>query len=565
MSKLEQFILISLGFLIFEVIFIRIGFFFGSPIGSCTLLLSFVMYCAALTYLYSSSIFQIKQKIKSYIPIFLFIIVSLLLSGVSILLSNTYDTSWDGQGYHQSAVIALASNWNPIKEPLIHFKQNLPSQIYAESYPSALWEIEATIYSLTHRINSAKIMNIVIAIIAGMIFYSLLRKLKFGKILSYVISFFIVLQPMYLIQLLTFMEDGFGYELLLIATASFAITIVAPKSYWAIATFIMAELLLVTTKYSNLPVALVLGSLFALFIINCFLNKEYVLSRYTKYFLIGSILVASIFAYLPYGRNQIAHGALFYPANTPALMGNVIFNSVPTNLLEHNKLTLLFYGIFSKSQTEESGDPRNKSNLAELKIPFTFSLSELNDSAKLYNNRVGAGGPLFSGIIVLSVLLVFFLYFKTENFKERYAIYTSVFGLILILILSLFTPAPNLLRYVNELQLIPFVIIIPIYVVFKKTYTQIFCHMLIMLVGLNIFLFSIAVFNKTLLETKEINKQFQDMRNSRIEYQVNAQQFYSSYYILEEQNISYYAVDNFRCHNTKQLLASSTTTQLCDK
>ena len=565
MSKLEQFILISLGFFVFEIIFIRVGFFLGSPINKYTLILSLLTFFAGVINVYSLNRFSSQQVVKKFIPLLAFATFIIFLSAGSILLSNTYDTSWDGQGYHQSAVIALSENWNPVYAPSIDFSQNLPSQIFAEGYPSSLWEIESTIYSLTGKINSAKIVNFAIAVIAGAIFYSLLRKLKLGKLLSGLISVLVVLQPVYIIQLLTFMEDGFGYELLVIAAGSLSIIALSSKSYWAIAVFLMAELLLITTKYSHLPVSLVLGIIFMLIVVNRFLNRDYRLNKYTYSFIGLLLFISAIFATLPYIRNQFYHSAMFYPTNIPELMGSVRFNNVPNNLQDNNKLSLLFYGLFSRAQVKESGDPTNPANLAHLKIPFTFSIEELNGSAELYNNRVGGGGPLFSGLVLLSVILITFLYFKAENRTQRYAVYVGIFVLTLILLLSLLAPTPNLLRYANQLQLIPFAITIPILAVFKRTYIQVFCLVIINISVINVLLFSSAVVYKNFKETFHMNEEMSQLRDSGKEYQVRAQQFYSTYILLAEQNISFAAVDKLNCTGVKPLIASSTTTQYCFK
>lgn len=563
MSKLDQFILITISFFIFLVLFIRIGFFIGIPINSYTFILALVVFLMGTINTYSLKNIFPTLAITNYLPVFTFIIFIIIMSVASAFLSYTYDTSWDGQGYHQTAVIALANNWNPAWDPSIDFAQNLPSQIFAEGYPSSLWEIEASIYSLSGKINSAKVVNIAVAIIAGLIFYSLLRKLKIEKITSILISFLVVLQPVYIIQLLTFMEDGLGYELLVIAVASLAITAISSKSYWAITTFIMSELLLVTIKYSHLPVSAVLGFIFLLIIGNRFLNREYRLNKYTYSFITGVLFISLIFAYIPYLRNQIFHSTMFYPTNIPELMGSVKYNNVPNNLQDSNKLSLLFYGLFSKAQPQESGDPTNPSNLAHLKIPFTFTDNELVSSAQLYNNRVGSGGPLFSGLVILSFLLLTILYFNTKNRSQRYAVYVSIFSFALILILALLAPTPNLLRYTNQLQLLPFAVIIPVLAIYKNPYIKLFCLIIIALSAINFALFSSAVAEKAFAETRSMNEQMNQLRSSGKHYQVKAQQFYSTYTLLKEQNVPFSAVTKLNCNGVKPLYASSTTTQYC--
>ena len=155
--------------------------------------------------------------------------------------------------------------------------------------------------------------------------------------------------------------------------------------------------------------------------------------------------------------------------------------------------------------------------------------------------------------------------FRTTNIKERYAIYTSYFCLGTIFFLSLLAPTPNLLRYVNQLQLIPFAILIPIYTVFNKSYVQKFTVVVVILVGINVALYLVGVIQKNIADTAQINAQFSRMRDSGREYYVRAQQFYSSYIVLNEQGIPFVAVDHLPCSGIKEMAASSTTTQYCEK
>ena len=564
MTILEKFALIFFGFLLFLVVFIRFGFLLGSPIGSLTLVFALLIYCTGLSSAFSLLIKKTQEKVSSFLALGLFLGTLALLIPVTLLLSNTFDTSWDGQGYHQTAIIALSNSWNPIWEPAIQFKQELPSQIFAEGYPSALWEIQATIYSLTGKINSAKVTNIAIAIIAAAFVFALLRRISIGKIPSLFFMLLITIQPVYLIQLLTFMQDGFGYELLVLSAATLAIYIVQPKAQWAAAAFLLAELLLASSKYSNLPVTAVLFVIFIPVFLNRLMNRDFRFKKQTVSFIVVYVFLALVFAYLPYGRNLIAHKAMFYPTDDPQLMGAVKYNNIPLNIKDENKLTLLFYGIFSRSQTAQSGDPTNPSNVANLKIPYTFSPDEVTDGAALYNNRVGGAGPLFSGIVLTVLAFIIFASKKASGAKERYAGYAAVFGSFVILVLALLAPTPNLLRYVNQLQLLPFAMLVPIYAVYKKKYVKIVTGVLLMLMAVNIGMYTTSVTLRNVKETGLVNAEFKSMRNSGKQYGVRAQQFYSSYIVLKEQNVKFRIADSLKCEKMNSMVASSTTTHYCE-
>jgi len=563
MSKLECFFTVLLGFFIYEVVFIRIGFFIGQPIGKYSIVLALLSYTSILFTLAAWNPIASKSSKNFYYGVTFFIVSIFLTATLLPPLSKIYDTSWDGQGYHQTAVLALSEQWNPVKEPFIKLQQNLPSQIFAEGYPSALWEIEASIYSLTGRINSAKILNFLILLVSGTVIYSLLRKIAIHKVLAFLISISAIIQPVFTIQMFTFMADGFGYQLILIGMASLAVFAVSPKSYWSVITFLFSILLLASTKYSHLPVVLILSLIFSLILGNRLLNKDYNTKKSMKLLFVLFVFVSIIFGYLPYVRNATAHKAMFYPTNIPDLMGSVKYNNVPQNLKDKGKPLLLFYGIFSKAQSFKSGDPTNKENVAILKIPFTFSYGEVKNAATLYNNRVGAGGPLFSGIVVSSLAFLLFVSFKVDTKAKRYAIYSAYFCLGTIIFLSLLAPTPNLLRYVNQLQLIPFIVIIVISTFAKNVVFKTGVFLLISLTLINSSVYAFAVIKKVRTENIEIDRQFIEMRESGKTYAVSARHLYSNYLMLQEQNIPFVIVDNLSCKDMIPFPGSSRSTFYC--
>lgn len=554
MSKLESCILLFFGFLAFVVFLVRILFVVNVTISPLTLWFAVGAYTIFVLLVF-------KTKAFSSLGIFFGLII--ILSIVSVLLSYTYDTSWDGQGYHQSAVIALKEGWNPIYQADIDFAQELPSEIFAKSYPSAIWEIQSTIYALTNKINSAKVVNLFFAIISGGVLYSLLRKIKLNLATSVFLTILIVIQPLFAVQFLSFMQDGLGYQLILTAAAALAIFSIDKKAYWASAVFILAEVFLVSSKYSHLPLAAILGAVFAPIVVNRFLKKDYKITNSLKRVSLASIIVLAVFAYLPYGRNLVFHHHPFYPTNIGELSGSVTYNNLPHNLQNENKLKQFIYGIFSKSQTIESGDTRSETNIAKLKIPFTFSQEELYNAARLYNNRAGAIGPLYSGAFLVSLMFLIIMSFRAETMPQKYTIYAIFFASGIVLISALMVPTPNLIRYVSQVQFLPFLFVIPIMATFKDGFVKVASAFVILLMLANNTLYTGFVVEKTVADIRALNEQYSQMRENPVPYKVKVQHFYSSYIILTEQRVKFNMVDRLACNDIGQLYASSTTTQYC--
>ncbi len=564
MAKKEIFILLSLGFLVFTVIFIRFCLLVGIKINNTILPTAFGVFNVIASIIFSLKSIKPQTRKLAYTALILFDIFMVFNLGLSILFSKTYDTSWDGQGYHQTGIIALANGWNPYYKSAIQLKQKLPSQVFAEGYPSAIWEIQASIYSLIGRINAAKVLNIYILIIAFITSYIYLSTIRLSKTISLLLSLLLVAHPTYLNQLLTFMQDGVSYQLVLISIFALLASLTAKNSSWSIVVFCLSILLLINTKYSMLPIALLLAFIFIIFYINQLMNKEFLINTNIKIIMAGLGIVSAFIIYLPFVRNIVFHGSMFYPTNIPDLMGSVKYNNVPSNLKDDNKIKLLFYGIFSRSQFADSGDPANSSNIAQLKIPFTFSINEVMDNVSLYNNRVGALGPLFSGIFISSFLLLFYTSFKTEKRKDRYVIYSIYFIITTLIILSLLTPTPNLHRYNAYLFLIPFAVVVPILRFFKNRNIQILSFFIISLLSLNIIFLTYGeiVYNYTL--QNKVNNQLQTLKSTNGKYLISAQNFYSNYILLTENNIPFLITDYLNCTSKKEvLISSSNTTYFC--
>lgn len=555
------------GYLLFIVGITRISFLAHSVITPITLIVATISYFFLVVFLYLFGVLSFlsgKKDAYDFFSTTLLAFFSMCLVFISSsFFAKTYDSSWDGQGYSQTAIIALANGWNPVYQSAINLGRRTPNQIFSEGYPTALWEIQAAIYAATGKINAAKVTSLYIGILAFIASYAALRKLSVNRAVSALIGSLLVLQPIYINQFFTFMQDGFCYALLIIAIASLLAFIKQMDEYFSVITFLSSEILLVSTKYSNLPAALLLGSIFFIVLGNRFLNRDYLFSF--KTLIAGFVItaLALLFATVPYVRNLYYHHALFYPTNIPDLMGAVDYNNIPMNLRETSKLNLLIYGIFSSSQTNKSGDPTNQENNANLKLPFTFSINEVQDSVGLFNNRVGAGGPLFSGIFLVAISALFAFSYVAKSKHTRYVMYAAFFSLSLFMLLAIFVPTPNLLRYSTQLQLVPFVTILSLMLGFKNKFAQFVAGLLLLGVAINSSLYGSIFINHTLKTTNKIKQQLSEMQQSGHQYQVVAHDHFSNYILLQENNIAFTAVETLTCENEQYLVVSDKSTSFC--
>ena len=554
---IELFGIVSLGYLFFIIIYGHVGFIFNQTITKFTLPISFALY-SLLVCIVTVFLKQFTKDKKYYlVALTVFVLFSISMFFLSMkYFSRTYDTSWDGQGYHSNGIISFARGWNPVYEKELPLK--FPdASIFVKGYPKALWLIQSSIYLTTGSINAGKVTNLVALIIAVAFSYTFLRKLKIPIPTTLFLTTLLVFQPPFLMQFFSFSADGFSYELFVIAIASLVIFALNTKVNESLVAFTVAELILAGTKFSNLPIVVALGSIFLLNFFRKSINRALVIIL-----TVGGL----IFIFVPYATNGIFYKDLFYPTNLKAISDSYKNDNIPKNLSNSNKLTLFFYGVFSQSQVKSMGrdDPLNK---AGLKIPFTFTKEEIINSASIFNNRVGSAGSLFSGIVVLSIVTgMLMCYLGLRNIEMRKGLLIMVGAVGICLTVTLLNPVPNLIRYNSQIVLIPFVVVITALIGFKNsTFIRILAYLMLIFIFFNMSIYSGSVLERKMKETIEINKQLNLMKQSQSSYMVKANNFYSNYIRLQEYQIPFEITDHLKCSNQEILLNSSYTTRFCKK
>ena len=74
-----------------------------------------------------------------------------------------FDFSFDGQWYHQDAIILLKNGWNPFyDQPILDEIASGKNANYINCYPKAPWTISACVYATTGAIEYAKFYQLVL-------------------------------------------------------------------------------------------------------------------------------------------------------------------------------------------------------------------------------------------------------------------------------------------------------------------------------------------------------------------------------------------------------------------
>jgi hypothetical protein len=359
-------------------------------------------------------------------------------------------------------------------------------------------------------------------------------------------------------QLPTFLEDGYSYEVAVAALAAGVLYVRQRKPVYLLA-FLAAWLLLAGSKFSNLFVCALLGVACVTYLL---VVRAY---RERRMWYVAGLFIATclLLLWVPFGTNTLRHGSPVYPQNETGAATKLLDDNVPSNLKTASRPTLLFYGIFSHIQRSDAGNPANSNNVATLKIPFTFEPYEL-EQLNNFQGRVGSGGLLFSGCILIAFALYVLAIVRLKTKQERrFAIGVAALSL-LIIVAALVVPVSNKLRYSPLVTLIPvLVLLMLVHGPRLKNWLRFGASLLAVCIIGNIVL-AVSIFAIARVhETGVITAQLATLQQSKRPIIVEAHNLYSSYTRLQDHRVPFVATTSLPCKQPETLEYTNWTTAFC--
>lgn len=477
--------------------------------------------------------------------------ILLIIFLVSIFVSGSvYDLSYDGQAYHQEAVFLLDQGWNPVYTRLTN-QATANLERWLNHYPKANWIIAASIYKLTHNIESGKVLSIFSGFIGFAFVLIGCYKLKIDVYSKLLISTLFALNPVFLYQSLSYYIDGVLVSFL-VSLAFISFRHVKQKEEFLFWPFLFVSIILVNIKLSA-PVFF--GVLAIVFFLYHWVDNQLKLSFWFAKLSIVSLLIGIlIVGFNPYVTNFFTKGHPLYPA-----MGKDAYNFVETNTPENywalKPPVRLLGSIFSKSSLA-----RGKGQFGELKFPFKIYSGE-SESFRETNTKIGGFGPLFGLAFILSIL-GFTLYLLTNLTAKKRII--SILMIFSTFSFAAIIPTSSVARYV------PFVWWIPCLVVFflfikKGVLYKIAGNLIAVTLIINNIVVGIAYYPYNLEQSKKLDRQLLELSQTTVlPLYINTGQFGSTRIKLSQRDIPYkevYADED--CKNGRRFLARNIS-RLCE-
>jgi hypothetical protein len=448
--------------------------------------------------------------------------LTVILLASSLLLSAFfYDLSWDGQWYHQTGIILIAHDWNPLSQPMRTFTGiQFHSQLWLRHYAKGPWYTAATIFAATNRIELGKCINWLTLMVAflGTLAACLSGGLRRSRALA--IATVAAINPVVISELTTYMVDGLMASSLVLTIAATITALRHPRPA-VLATAVAASIVCINSKFTGL---IYLCFLLAAIGLWCLFAARRSLSR-LAFLSVGTLVLgACLWGYNPYITNTLYRHQPFYPilgsANYPSLAqqgndGNERFET-PKNMVGRRLPIRFLYSIFGRPGNQPYREGKN----ASLMWPFTARPHDLY-TYTYQEPRVAALGPFFSGCLLLSVALSVWLLFKLDS-SSRWLLILASATIIASLLISRHSWWP---RYGPQLWLLP---IVPIVFAFREGASR-------LQVRLTWGLFALLLFNAVIVATVRfhwetrasltLRHQLRDLRNSGQEYEFTTRYF----------------------------------------
>jgi hypothetical protein len=401
--------------------------------------------------------------------------VLILVLGLVLFAGLFYDISFDGQWYHQETVYMLKQGSNPAYQKLslpadeetgndavgwcTGIDRPVPNVAYTNKNPVIIKElninnfskgseiIEAALYQLTNRIETAKAVNGMMLAASFFLCLSLFYKIdRIGARKKWLLAFLFSFNPVTLIQMNTFCVDGnLACTLLCLIAVTFLLFGEMNRYYLFLLGTIMV--LGVNIKFTNIVFIGMYSAGFLIILLVC--KKTDAFKKVLTTGILSSAIGILCCGYNPYITNLINHRNPFYGL---AETRDVIRNMTPPLFKDLNRFEKLFFSL-SAHQGSHSAD---KSALREIpKIPFTLNKDDIIN-AKYAQQQMSTFGPFFSGaLLIAGCLFVFLLVYHRRT--QPFRLFMAVWGIILLTVLII--PEPWWGRFVPQSWLIPLLIL----------------------------------------------------------------------------------------------------------
>lgn len=432
------------------------------------------------------------------------------------------DTSIDGQHYHFQAIYAFANGWNPYWDTMAPPTIGDPITLWAIHYPRAGWIISATWLAAGLPLGAVKATNLMAVFATAAFVAGALVRLKYSSGIALLMAVAAAANPILLSQAFTSMNDGLLGVCMIVFLVSAAVTIQFGDQR-ALLPAVAALILGLNIKFSSLPLFAILAGFMCVATLWALgLRASVVLG---SILLVTAFFAVAILGWSPYVQNAMTFGHVFYPLMGPQAV-DIMVGNTPQVLEAQSTLQRFLYSHFA--ETHAGYETR-----AALKWPFSVSRAELRAAGGV-DVRIGGFGPLFSGVLVVTLAGIATL-FPSLRKQPNPTVIALLFmaGVLLISVLAM--PQNWWARYVPQLWFVPLCVAGALVAVRSKR--QFLGLTILGLMLIDSTLVGGASVWRAIERSRQLDAQIADMSKSGRSYCVDPEMVQSRLYLMREAGI----------------------------
>ncbi|MFZ0455233.1 MAG: hypothetical protein WCE54_00690 [Ignavibacteriaceae bacterium] len=482
--------------------------------------------------------------------LFASLLISLIITAIFLVIANAfYDLSWDGLWYHQTAVYQMSHGWNPIYDPLHNFTPHL--QAWLRFYAKGSWYIALALFETTHNIEIAKAAALITFPLTFLAGFALMIDFGLKKRNALIISLLIVLNPVITCELVSYLVDGLMISFLFISIAAMVRWFRKP-SLLLILIAVMSAVLCINSKFTGLVYLcffIAMGGIYLL------IKERKLIWKYLTIQSAALIVGIVIFGWNPYVTNTINRGNPFFPilgsAKYPSLstigQDPIELYETPHNMMGKNRFVRLTYAVFGRPGAQ----PYMPGQSAVLMLPFDIGWKDFQ-LYYFHDVRISGFGPLFSGVLLLSIILLIFILYQKKSPKLFIILLCA--AIILSLLVS---PHTWWARYGPQLWLLPVIVIIAGFIFSKNRFTFWFTRASAAILLINAILIAVVHFSWEVDATQTTNKQLTILKQKgdvEIDFQYFREPFGER---LRNAGVTFHDAQNLQCDKPFELISVS--------
>lgn len=453
--------------------------------------------------------YNFKEIIFNLLFLLGIILICIFISG------KIYDTSYDGNACHKTAIGQLESGWNPVYQTIDEFNDSDENDLHVvkafkywnNHYAKGCWFYAASIYKITGNIETGKSISLLLLISTFLLLFSTLSK-KLKPITNIIISGLITANPIIVCQTFTYYNDGLLSNFLIILFISLSLMVINndidKKLNYLL--FFLSLCILINIKFTGFAYAGIYSLIFYIYILLKKDKRKEHLKNITIIGIVSIIVGVFIIGLSTYPKNIKTNGHPFYPLYGEGKI-DIMENNAPKDFYKLNRFERLFLSNFVSTS-----NPSKRFNVGEIKNPFTVTKDEIGFYV-LPDVRIGGYGPLYGVVIIFSVFCATYIIIK--KIKDKIKIENSAPYMIVIfttLALMVILKDAWWARYIPQFYLIPFSLILIIMSLNKTKISKTINFVFITLLVINIGLVSLPLLNSAYSNTVKINVNFSNLK-----------------------------------------------------